>query len=66
VTIVARELAALRLAIVMLRVGQLMISGAALPPGSAMPVNNPVSQLLARLTGCPAPDGPAEWIVGSR
>jgi aminoglycoside phosphotransferase (APT) family kinase protein len=58
--------AALRLAIVMLRVGQLMISGGALPPGSAMPVNNPVSQLLARLTGCPAPDGPAEWIVGSR
>lgn len=58
--------AALRLAIVMLRVGQVMIRGGALPADSAMPINNPPSQLLAKMTGSPFPDGHTEWIVGSR
>jgi aminoglycoside phosphotransferase (APT) family kinase protein len=58
--------AALRLSIVMLRVGKLLIDSAALPPDSPMPLNNPASQLLSALTGAPAPEGTAQWIVGSR
>jgi aminoglycoside phosphotransferase (APT) family kinase protein len=58
--------AALRLAIVMLRVGRLMIDGGAMPPDSPMPFNNPPSQLLSKLTGVVVPDGDAEYPIGNR
>jgi aminoglycoside phosphotransferase (APT) family kinase protein len=58
--------AALRLAILMMRAGQLMIAGGALPPDNPMPFSNPASQLLAKLLGLPAPAGEATSFVGNR
>jgi aminoglycoside phosphotransferase (APT) family kinase protein len=58
--------AALRLSILMLRAGQLMIAGGALPPDNPMPFSNPASQLLAKLLGLPAPAGVATSFVGNR
>jgi aminoglycoside phosphotransferase (APT) family kinase protein len=58
--------AALRLSILMLRAGQLMIAGGALPPDNPMPFSNPASQLLAKLLDLPAPAGEATSFVGNR
>lgn len=58
--------AALRLAIIMHRAGNLMIRAGLLPPDAQMKVNNPVSQLLAELLGLPAPEGAAQNFVGNR
>ncbi|MEV4422872.1 phosphotransferase family protein [Patulibacter sp. NPDC049589] len=58
--------AAYRLAIIMARIGGLMISGGALPADSAMAANNPASQVLARLFGLPAPEGAEANYVGHR
>jgi aminoglycoside phosphotransferase (APT) family kinase protein len=58
--------AAVRLAILMHRGGRLMTAAGLLPPDAPMKLNNPASQLLARLTGLPAPDGVAQSFIGNR
>jgi aminoglycoside phosphotransferase (APT) family kinase protein len=58
--------AALKMSVLLYRVGRLMIDYGMLPADSAMPMNNPASQLLATLTGVPSPSGTAEYILGHR
>lgn len=58
--------AALRLAILMHRAGDLMISAGLLPPDAPMKLNNPATQLLARLAGLPEPTGAAQSFIGNR
>jgi aminoglycoside phosphotransferase (APT) family kinase protein len=58
--------AALRLAILMHRAGDLMISAGLLPEDAPMKLNNPATQLLARLTGLPEPTGTAQSFIGNR
>jgi aminoglycoside phosphotransferase (APT) family kinase protein len=58
--------AAVRLAIIMHRAGNLMIELGILPPGAPMRLNNPASQLLAKLIGAPAPAGDAQSFIGNR
>ena len=58
--------AALRGAIIMLRLGSYMIELGMLPPDAAMPFNNPPAQVLAALLDLPAPDGETGWITGHR
>jgi aminoglycoside phosphotransferase (APT) family kinase protein len=50
--------AALRTSVMMVRIAQVMTLGGLLPPGSGMAQSNPASQLLAKLLGLPAPEGP--------
>lgn len=57
---------ALRGAILLVRVGVMMIDYGFLPPDAAMPVNNPASQTLAALLELPPPDGESGWITGHR
>lgn len=59
-------LAALRASIFLMRFGRLMIAGGALPAGHMMPFNNPMTQLLAKLAGLPAPEGQSTNFVGNR
>lgn len=58
--------AAVRLAVIMHRAGNLMIELGLLPPGAPMRLNNPASQLLAKLIGAPAPTGDAQSFIGNR
>jgi aminoglycoside phosphotransferase (APT) family kinase protein len=58
--------AAVRLAIIMQRAGNLMIELGILPPDAPMRLNNPASQLLATLIGAPAPDGTTQSFIGNR
>jgi aminoglycoside phosphotransferase (APT) family kinase protein len=58
--------AAVRLSILMHRAGNLMIEAGLLPPGAPMRLNNPASQLLARLIGAAAPTGEAQSFIGNR
>ena len=58
--------AAVRLAIIMHRAGNLMIELGLLPAGAPMKLNNPASQLLAGLIGAPAPGGDAQSFIGNR
>lgn len=58
--------AGMRLAILMHRAGRLMIGAGLLPPDAPMKLNNPATQLLAKLTGQPAPDGTAQSFIGNR
>jgi aminoglycoside phosphotransferase (APT) family kinase protein len=58
--------AALRLSILMHRAGHMMIAAGLLPPDAPMKLNNPASQLLAKLVGLPAPDGVAQSFIGNR
>lgn len=58
--------AALRGAILLLRVGNQMIDLGLLPPDAPMPFNNPAAQVLAALLELPAPGGAAGWITGHR
>jgi aminoglycoside phosphotransferase (APT) family kinase protein len=58
--------AALRGAILIVRVGNLMIEHGFLPADHAMPWNNPAAQVLASLLELPAPSGEAGWITGNR
>jgi aminoglycoside phosphotransferase (APT) family kinase protein len=58
--------AALRGAILLLRVGNLMIEHGQLPADAALPFNNPAAHTLAHLLGLTVPDGAAEWITGHR
>jgi aminoglycoside phosphotransferase (APT) family kinase protein len=59
-------LAALKLSVIYVRVGSLMIAGGKLPSDSTIAVNNPCSQILARLLGLPAPAGEMVNYVGNR
>jgi aminoglycoside phosphotransferase (APT) family kinase protein len=58
--------AALRLSILFLRIAHVMIAGGLLPSDSPMGLNNPASQILARLLNLPAPAGEAVNFVGKR
>jgi len=58
--------AAVRLAVLMHRAGNLMVEVGLLPPDAPMKYNNPASQLLAKLIGAPAPSGDAQSFIGNR
>jgi aminoglycoside phosphotransferase (APT) family kinase protein len=58
--------AALRMAIIMHRAGDLMIRAGLLPPDATMKLNNPTTQLLAEQLGLPAPTGAVQDFVGNR
>jgi aminoglycoside phosphotransferase (APT) family kinase protein len=58
--------AGLRLSILMHRAGNMMIAAGLLPPDAPMKLNNPASQLLAKLVGLPAPEGSAQSFIGNR
>ncbi len=58
--------AAVRLAILMHRAGNLMIEVGLLPPGAPMKLNNPATQLLAKMIGVEAPTGAAQSFIGNR
>lgn len=58
--------AAVRLAILMHRAGNLMIEIGLLPPDAPMRFNNPASQLLAKLIGAEAPAGSVQSYIGNR
>jgi aminoglycoside phosphotransferase (APT) family kinase protein len=58
--------AAVRLSALMHRAGNLMIGAGLLPPDAPMKLNNPASQLLAKLLGLPAPEGAAQSFIGTR
>jgi aminoglycoside phosphotransferase (APT) family kinase protein len=58
--------AALRMAIIMHRAGDLMIRAGLLPPDATMKLNNPTTQLLAEQLGLPAPAGAVQDFVGNR
>jgi aminoglycoside phosphotransferase (APT) family kinase protein len=58
--------AAVRLAIIMHRAGNLMIELGMLPPDAPMKLNNPASQLLAKLIGAPSPAGATQSFIGNR
>jgi aminoglycoside phosphotransferase (APT) family kinase protein len=55
-----------RLAILMHRAGNLMISAGMIPPDAPMKLSNPASHSLARMLGLPAPDGLAQGFAGNR
>lgn len=57
---------ALRGAILLMRVGNLMIDLGLLPPDAEMPLNNPAAQTLAALLELPPPSGAGGWITGNR
>jgi aminoglycoside phosphotransferase (APT) family kinase protein len=55
--------AALRAAIIIGRVGTMMITAGQLPPDSPMPISNPAANILAELLDLPAPaDTMADWL----
>ena len=58
--------AAIRLAVILMRLGSLMIEAGALPPDNPMPISNPASQMLARMLDLPAPEGASTNFVGNR
>jgi aminoglycoside phosphotransferase (APT) family kinase protein len=58
--------AGLRLSILMHRAGNMMMEAGLLPPDAPMKFNNPASQLLAKLTGLPAPEGASQSFIGNR
>jgi aminoglycoside phosphotransferase (APT) family kinase protein len=58
--------AALRLSILMVRVGRIMVQAGAIPADSPMSISNPASQLLAQLAPVPAPDAEAASFYGKR
>ena len=55
-----------RLASIMVRAARMMIDGGLLPPDSTMALNNPASQLLARLLGLSSPSGETTSFIGNR
>lgn len=57
---------ALRGAILLQRVGNLMIRQGLLPPEAELPFNNPAAQVLASLLELPPPTGQSGWITGNR
>ena len=59
-------LAGTRLAILMVRAAHMMITTGLLPPEATMALNNPASQLLAKLLDLPAPTGQSISFIGNR
>lgn len=59
-------LAGVRLSTLMVRAAHMMIAGGMLPQDSEMALNNPASQLVAKLLGLPAPTGAATSFIGNR
>lgn len=57
---------AVRLASLMHRAGNLMVGAGLLPPDAPMKLNNPASQLLAKLLGLEAPSGESQSFIGNR
>lgn len=57
---------ALRGAILLQRVGNVMIEHGLMPADADFPYNNPAAQVLAQLLELPPPAGQAGWITGSR
>jgi aminoglycoside phosphotransferase (APT) family kinase protein len=55
-----------RLAIIMVRAAHMMINSGLLPPDATMALNNPASQLVAKLLGLPAPSGETVSFIGNR
>lgn len=58
--------AGVRCAVLLMRVGNLMIELGAMPADAPMPITNPASIVLASMLGLPAPGTEAGWITGSR
>ncbi|MCK9248010.1 MAG: phosphotransferase family protein [Solirubrobacteraceae bacterium] len=58
--------AAVRLSAIMHRAGNLMIALGFLPADAPMKLNNPASQILAKLIGSDAPSGDAQSFIGNR
>lgn len=58
--------AALRGAILLFRVGTLMIEHGQLPADAPLPINNPAAHVLAGLLDLEVPEGAAQWITGNR
>jgi aminoglycoside phosphotransferase (APT) family kinase protein len=55
-----------RLSIIMARAAHMMIAAGLLPPEATMALNNPASQLLAKLLGLPSPSGETVSFIGNR
>jgi aminoglycoside phosphotransferase (APT) family kinase protein len=58
--------AAVRATTIMMRVGTVLIDAGLLPPEAEMPINNPASQLLAKLLDLQVTANTAAWITGNR
>lgn len=58
--------AALRLSIIMVRLGHMMIEAKLLPPDAPMLYNNPVLQMLSDLLDMGPLDGSSQYFVGNR
>ncbi|MCW3014236.1 MAG: phosphotransferase [Solirubrobacterales bacterium] len=58
--------AGVRGAILLMRVGTLMIDLGALPPDAALPLANPAGYALASMLELPAPQAESGWITGNR
>jgi hypothetical protein len=54
----------LRFAVLMNRAGNMLIEAGALPADHTMAINNPATQLLARMIGVTAPEGQATSFLG--
>jgi aminoglycoside phosphotransferase (APT) family kinase protein len=59
-------LAGIRVAAVIMRIGNLMIEMGMLPADNPMPITNPASMVLASMLGLPSPGGAPGWISGHR
>ncbi|HEX4247402.1 MAG TPA: hypothetical protein VH008_06015, partial [Pseudonocardia sp.] len=59
-------LAGTRLSIIMARAAHMMIGAGLLPPDATMALNNPASQLLAKLLGLPSPSVETVSFIGNR
>lgn len=59
-------LAAAKLSIIMVRAAHMMIAMGLMPADSPMALNNPASQLLAKLLGLSAPTGETATFIGNR
>jgi aminoglycoside phosphotransferase (APT) family kinase protein len=55
-----------RIAVLMVRAAHMMIAGGLLPPDATMALNNPSTQLLAKMLNLPAPTGQAVSFIGNR
>ncbi|MCW3010683.1 MAG: phosphotransferase [Solirubrobacterales bacterium] len=58
--------AGIRGAVLLMRVGTMMIDLGALPPDASMPLANPASFALAAMLDLPKPDAESGWITGAR
>lgn len=58
--------AAVRLTVILLRLGHVMIDAGLLPADHALPVNNPPTHILAAMLDVEVPSGDSGWFVGHR